>query len=390
MSETGDVLGRVLRLTADAEPAEVVRGVAHLVTAATGADACFVHLVDRDADRLVLAGATPPFDTHVGEISLAVGEGVAGWVAAHGEPTVVPDKWRDPRYRYLPELRGEDYAALVSVPMTGPSGRVVGVLNVHARRPDGVGAAAVPLLEQVGALVALAVEHAALARRLAERERVLEAFAKDTIDAHERERRRLAGDIHDGISQRLLSVWYHLQAAETGAGDPVAVRTTTERARTLVVEALEEARMAIAGLRPTVLDDLGLAAALESLARSLPGVDVATEVEAAALAAHVELAMFRIAQEALQNVAKHARARHAWLSLRPTNAGVVLRVADDGEGFAPGGGRDGAFGFTGMHERADLIGATLTVRSEPGEGTIVELIVPVAGHAAAAVSSPEV
>jgi two-component system, NarL family, sensor kinase len=90
-----------------------------LVTEATASDVCFVHVLDDERQRLVLMGATPPFTSLSGTVELALGEGVAGWVALHAEPAVVPDKWKDDRYVYIPALRGEDYESLVSVPLMG-------------------------------------------------------------------------------------------------------------------------------------------------------------------------------------------------------------------------------------------------------------------------------
>jgi two-component system NarL family sensor kinase len=267
-------LRRMIELTSsDRGVHEVCQGVAALMTDATGADVCFVHLLDQERNRVVLAGATPPFDQVVGSVELAVGEGVAGWVAQNAQPAVVPNKWEDRRYKYIPALRGEDYTSMLSVPML-VRGRVVGVLNVHAKEARVWDDDDVSLLSDVANLMARAVENARLYARLAEREEMLENFAARTVDAQELERRRLAGEIHDGISQRLISLWYHLLAAEDAVG-----RSETERlcdelsvAKALATDALEEARAAITGLRPSVLDDLGLGPSLESLAHSLTGL----------------------------------------------------------------------------------------------------------------------
>jgi signal transduction histidine kinase len=374
---------------------EVSQRVAALVTAATSSDVCFVHLVDDELRRVVLAGATPPFDEQVGSVQLALGEGIAGWVAKHGEAAVVPDKWRDNRYRYIPELRGQDYTSMVSVPML-VRGRVVGVLNVHSKAARDYSGEDLALLTQVASLMARAIENARLYSRLAEREEVLERFATRTVEAQEVERRRLAGEIHDGISQRLVSLWYHLLAAEDAlcraerpgeVGDPDALRHELEVAKELATEALAEARGAIAGLRPFVLDDLGLGPGLESLARSLPGLEVDVDVEAVSLPPHVEVALYRIAQEALQNVVKHADATSVLLQLHAGDHGIRLVVSDDGRGFEPGhtagagaaadgSGHGYGYGLVGIRERAELIGASLSLVSRPGTGTTVEVAVP--------------
>lgn len=362
--------------------------MAALVTEATGSDVCFVHLVDEERRRLVLAGATPPFDDLIGEIALAMGEGIAGWVALNAEPAVVPDKWTDVRYRYIPALKGEDFASMVSVPMLTPRDhQVVGVLNVHSRQPRAYTDADLALLTQVANLMARTIDNARLYRRLAEREGQLEGFAARTVEAQENERRRLAGDIHDGISQRLVSLWYHLLAAEDAAAaadhedaaEGERLNKELAVAKELATAALDEARAAIGGLRPTMLDDLGLGPSIESLARSLPVPEVQLDLSAVDLPPHVEVALYRITQEALQNVVKHAGATSVLVRLATDADGVRLMVADDGRGFAEestGAQVRRTYGMGSIRERAELIGARLTLESHPGKGTTLEVLVP--------------
>ncbi len=376
--------------------APMLQGVAGLVTEATGTDVCFVHLLDTDGRTLRLSGATPPFDGLAGKIELGLGEGVSGWVASHAQPAViVDDKTADPRYRYIPALRGEDFTSMLSVPIVAPSGHMVGVLNVHTRQRREFTGADTELLRSVAGLVAGAIENAQLHRRLAEREEALERFAERTVEWQEDERRRLAGEIHDGISQRIVSLFFHLSAAADAIpGSPQVAAEEVALAQELATAALDEARSAIAGLRPPILDDLGLAASLESLAHSFPQLDVQVSATARRLAEHVETAVFRTAQEALQNAAKHAGAHSVRVRLFPQRDKMVLEVADDGAGFdpaAPAAGRAGAgpasgaspwgggptgFGLAGMRERAELLGGRLDVSSAPGRGTTVRLTVP--------------
>jgi signal transduction histidine kinase len=347
---------------------------------------CFVHVLDEARNRLVLMGATPPFSDLAGTVELALGEGVAGWVALHAKPAVVPDKWKDQRYVYIPALRGEDYESMASVPMLTRGQRVVGVLNVHSRQPRAYGQQDLVLLTQVANLMANTVENARLYERLADREHMLEQFAARTVEAQELERRRLAGEIHDGISQRLISLWYHLQAAEGAAGDQELLAQALDAAKELTTAALDETRRAIAGLRPSVLDDLGLGPSLESLAKTLTGVEVDLDVEPCRLPAHVEMALYRIAQEALQNVVKHAGADRVSVRLSATAGGTVrLVVEDDGCGFRPedlGTSTSVSYGMVGMRERAELVGAHLSVTTIPGEGTRVQVDVPVSSEPA--------
>ncbi len=359
----------------------LVQGVATLMIQATASDVCFVHLVDHEHGRLVLTGATPPFDRLARTISLAIGEGVAGWVAARGEPVVIAEnKGADSRYRYIPELRGEDYTSLASVPMVSGPGRVIGVLNVHTRERRDFTEADIGLLRSTANLMAGAVENARLHRELEMRELAHERFAERLIEVQEKERRRLAREIHDGISQRIVSLSFHLSAAAAAlATDLPFAAEQIAAARALAVATLDETRSTIAGLRPSVLDDLGLSASLESLARSLSGHEVELSLEDCELPDHLETTLYRIAQEALQNVAKHAQARRVQLRLVRRDAHVMLEIADDGKGFDladASGSQLTTYGLAGMHERADLVGARLVVNSDPGAGTVVQVILP--------------
>ncbi|MGH3753467.1 MAG: GAF domain-containing sensor histidine kinase [Pseudonocardiaceae bacterium] len=379
------LLHRVIEiLSAGLDLDGIAQGVADLITETTATDVCFVHLLDPAGDRLRLRGATAPFDQLARRIELPVGEGVSGWVATHCVPVVITDNKRaDRRYRYIPELRGEEFTSMASVPMMTRPGDLVGVLNVHTRDRREFTTADVELLGSVAGLMAGAIENASLHSRLAEREEAMERFAEQIVLLQETERRRLAGEIHDGISQRIVSLSFHLSAAaDAAATDPARAAEQIARAQELAAGALEETRHAIAGLRPPVLDDLGLAASLESLARSTPLPNVEVDAVPTSLPEHVETAVYRIAQEALQNVLKHAHAAHVHLRLSVTAGAVLLEISDDGTGFDPATATEPAgpvgYGLPGMQQRAELLGGQLTAASSPGRGTVVRLRVPIA------------
>lgn len=356
---------------------------ARMITAATGADVCFVHVLD-DTDRsLTLAGATPPFDGQVGKIQLPLGSGVSGWVARHRESVVIiDDKEADPRYLPIQSLRGRDFTSMVSVPMETDPGGLVGVLNVHtvARREFTDGD--VELLRVIGRLIAGAMHQARLHRRLVARERAHELFVEQVIEAQEIERRRLASDIHDGISQRLITLSYRLDAAARAVGEnPAQASQQLDEARELAGLTLQEARAAISGLRPPVLDDLGLAGGLASLARSMPQPNLELDLADARLPEHIELALYRIAQEGLQNVVKHAKATTTRLKFSVDDGTARLEIIDDGVGFDTfenplGGDEMGGYGVLSMAERAELVGGRLNIRSRPGLGTAVTATIP--------------
>lgn len=381
--ENALLVGIIDVISAGPDLAPLAAGVAGLIVEATATDVCFVHVLDDGGGSLTLAGATPPFDQQVTRIHLPLGEGVTGWVASHRSPVVIAEnKQADPRYRYFPELGGHGFTSMASVPMASRPAGLVGVLNVHTRQRRDFADRDVRLLTSIGSLVAGAMHQARLHRQLAAREQAAERFAEQVIAAQESERRRLAGDIHDGITQRLVSLAFHLEAAADAVpGDTSFVAGELTRVRELAEATLDEARAAIAGLRPPVLDDLGLADGLASLARTVGPVDVRVDAVECQLPEHVEIALYRIAQEALQNVVKHARARRVGLELSCDGAYARLRVTDDGRGL-PAGVRPGAagqasYGLRSMAERAELVGGRFEVISRPGIGTTVTATVPV-------------
>ena len=355
--------------------------VAALITAATDSDVCFVHVLDDTGESLTLAGATPPFDEQVGRIRMPLGSGVSGWVASHREPVViVTDKESDPRYVPFAALRGRDFTSMASVPMQAEPGGLVGVLNVHTIDRRDFSARDIELLGVIGRLIAGALHQARLHRQLAARERAHENFAEQVIAAQEGERRRLAGDIHDGISQRLVSLTYRLDAAARAveAGGQTSAGEQLEKARDLVDLTLAEARSAISGLRPPVLDDLGLAGGLASLASSTAEVDLELHLDERRLPEHIEIALYRIAQEAVQNVVKHSRALAATVAFAVEGTTARLAITDRGVGFDASPGLPGnGYGMLSMAERADLVGGALVVSSQPGNGTSVTVTVPI-------------
>jgi signal transduction histidine kinase len=234
----------------------------------------------------------------------------------------------------------------------------------------------------IGRLIAGALHQARLHRQLVARERAHELFVEQVIEAQEIERHRLAGDIHDGISQRLITLSYRLDAAARAVtDDPMQASQQLDAARELVRLTLQEARAAISGLRPPVLDDLGLAGGLASLARAIPQMDLELDLSDTRLPEHIELAMYRIAQEGLQNIVKHAKASMARLRFAVDKETARLEIVNNGVGFDTfenplGGDETGGYGVRSMAERAELVGGRLNIRSRPGAGTTVTATIP--------------
>lgn len=213
----------------------------------------------------------------------------------------------------------------------------------------------------------------------------LRDLATKVIDAQEGERRRIARELHDDTAQVLFAQLLRI-ATFKGASD-ARVRELAESLEPMTVEAIESVRRLALELRPPALDDLGLREALAGLAQRFgesDGLVVELEYHGARerLVPEVELVLYRIAQEALTNVSKHARAGHAWLRLERTADEVKLFIMDDGSGLSGNStrGRDISglgLGIFGMVERAMLVGGTLTVEPREPSGTIVQAHVPI-------------
>lgn len=203
--------------------------------------------------------------------------------------------------------------------------------------------------------------------------------------ASEVERRRLARDLHDGPAQSLAAALFGVDLAIRALQrSPGAARDELIGARELVRDALDDVRSMMAGLRPRLLEERGLVAALESLAAMPPlwGPDVGVEARGQVdqrLSPELELGLFRIAQEAVSNARRHSGASQVAVSLCIDRDMVTLEVGDNGNGFpvsdaAPGIGR--GEGIPGMRERASLLGAHLAIVSRPREGTRVIVTAP--------------
>jgi two-component system sensor histidine kinase UhpB len=201
--------------------------------------------------------------------------------------------------------------------------------------------------------------------------------ARRALIVQEDERRRIARELHDEVGQTLTGVM--LQVEGLAAAIPDSLREQLDELRETARRGTEDVRRIASQLRPEALEDLGLQSALAALASSFgeqARVRVRRRLEPALrLSAEEELVVYRVAQEALTNIARHADATHAELRLERHDGEAVLTVRDDGRGLPPRA-QASSHGIRGMRERAMLIGARLTIKTPPGGGTEVELRIP--------------
>jgi PAS domain S-box-containing protein len=217
---------------------------------------------------------------------------------------------------------------------------------------------------------------------LRESEGRLRTMSARLLTIQEDARKRFARELHDGLGQMLASIKFKLESGASSLRSGPAPAGLLTAILAMVRESIEEARRLQMDLRPSMLDDLGILATLTWFSREFCGVysqircESRLNVREEDVPVSLKTVIFRISQEAMNNVAKHGRADHCILSLTRSDGSLVLEIADNGAGFDVGTVKTG-FGLIGIRERAELSGGGLTVESAPGRGTRIRARWPV-------------
>jgi signal transduction histidine kinase len=327
------------------------------------------------------------------EVRLPVGEGIAGTVAHTGEPLLLEDISKDPRTLHLDLVSAEGLKGFVSVPLRAKN-EVVGVMNVASHMPGHFAKEDMYLLDSIGYQLGVAIEQAKLYERLSSATERYHSLLQHALTAQEEERKRIARELHDGTSQMLTGLALNLQAAmdiaEMTGIKEARMEERLKKARDLAVQTSIEVTKLINDLRPTLLDSLGLAPAIQRYVETWlhpKGISATVKTRGhERLPSEVEVALFRITQEAINNIMKHSEAKSVDIDLKCDGEKCVLRIKDDGKGFdvdeitkVEKTGR--GVGLFGMKERVTLVGGSCTVQSQPGQGTTVISEVPLTGSA---------
>jgi signal transduction histidine kinase len=222
-------------------------------------------------------------------------------------------------------------------------------------------------------------------QEIARQNEMRQEFLHRVVDAQEEERTRIARELHDQLGQMLTGLAIGLRGAQTSINDPPLLTTQLSQLEETATEALGDMRSLVNELRPALLDDMGLAAAMRHYVNKfskLTGIQTNLEISPAKsrLSANLETILFRITQEALTNVARHARASQIWVKLCSQPTGITLEIKDGGIGFSPATAGNPknhhGWGLVGIQERVSLVKGELQIESRPGAGTRVEVIVP--------------
>jgi signal transduction histidine kinase len=305
-----------------------------------------------DAPAVLLAEGVPLPDARARTLHARVASAPED-VAAHGQTAVIP-------------LVGE--------------GSLLGSLGAMVAPGETISDEQIDLLTTIAHEIRVAVESARLYR---EHQDSLQSYVRQVTQAQEEERLRIARELHDETAQELVHLVRKLEQLGESAGQTLA--TPIQELLAMTRDTLRSVRRFSHDLRPPVLDDLGLVAAIEMVvedatSRLSDGAQLETIGEPHRVDRAVELALFRIAQEALRNVEKHAHATSATVELQFEDHQIRLSVSDNGRGFSPPRNlsqlaRLGSLGLLGMKERADLVGGSFEVRSSPGHGSKVAVSV---------------
>jgi signal transduction histidine kinase len=360
----------VLAVAAERSVERVLRRLVHAARHLAGARYAAVGLPDGEGNfaQFITAGMTDAEVAAMGPLPRT--HGLLGAMLESDEPFRTDDIRRDPRFRGWWPSGHPRMASFLGVPIASRSGVLGAFYLTDKEDAPAFGADDERLIVMLAAHAAIAIENA----RLLERARELSVVE---------ERNRLARDLHDSVVQKLFGIVLGARSAATLLDrSPAAARAEVERVGALAEEATGELRSLVFQLRPAAIEVEGLAAALAKhvdvlgRAHHLP-IELEHHGDPR-LRPGVDEELFKIAQEALHNAVRHARAAHVRVRLEERPEAVALSVVDDGRGFDPDAAalRSRSLGLTSMEERAQALGGALRIASAPGAGTTVAMELP--------------
>jgi two-component system NarL family sensor kinase len=360
-TDLGEQLGLTIRLAADA----------------LHADRGSIMLVDLETGELEITYAEGPAEEMVGQ-AVPRGDGIAGWVAMHNEPVVVHGEVEDPRFEGVnPSLR-----SALSLPMFS-NGIVLGVLNLVRESGNRFEEEDLNFATSLTDMASVAIEKASLYARLKDREARMSRLLGAAIGAQEQERRRIAAEIHDGFLQDLSGMFLKIERTRTllQRGQVDEAIEITQGVQNDIRDQVKGIRDFIFEVRPPSLDQIGLAPTMEAMLDRIASDNAlkghfSSDLGPDRLEESIETILYRTAQEALRNVAKHAGARDVYVRLDRKDSRVVLEIEDNGAGFDTSSKKKGHFGLDTMRERIELAGGDFHVMPRPDGGTILSAILP--------------
>jgi signal transduction histidine kinase len=367
----------------------LLRKVLEITASTFGAQLGTILLREPEGDGLRLAAAVGFGSELEEDYSVRPGEGFSGKVAANSEPGLLVLESGESSEELSPILR-RHAKSIWAVPLKKNSEEIIGVLEIGFAVPYRWMPTERELMRAMADRSALAIDRMQMTDALRERESRIAELSAHLLRVQEEERKHISRELHDETGQGLMVTRLYLGMLEASLRSRSS-QVKIQEALAVVDRTIEGLRRMIARLSPLVLQELGLVAAMRKEAKDLSkstGVKtrVAVPDDLGRLGPEAETAIYRVVQEALHNVAKHAQAKNVTVQIGREPGAVRLLVEDDGVGFAQKGvSRGRSFGLAGMRERIAALGGSVRVRSGKGRGTRIEVTVP---EAAAVVQLP--
>ena len=353
----------------------------------TKADRGSLMLLDPEGQELSISAAIGLPKAVANKTRIKIGQGIAGWVAKTKQPIILTEGVHP-----IPEIQQamvlEQIDSGLYVPLVA-QGDCIGVLSVdRVKKAAPFAESDLELLLILGEQAAIVVQNASLLERITKQQDVLEQVRSETIQAEENERKLVALEIHDVISQTLASLFYRIQTCERLLTfDVERARKEFLEIRKMAQNILDDVTRLMFNLRPPILDDFGVFPALRRYIDQYQrenGIRTKIVIKGRRRRFHplVEISIYRIVQEALTNARRHAEASQVVLEFEINQEKLKGSIEDNGKGFDPSAFLarkevDGHLGLLSMKERAALLDGTLEVESSPGRGTAVRFELPV-------------
>ena len=374
-------------LTESLDATTVARTIVDHVLVLFKADSAVLRSLRADGALAQIARAGAPHPGYAAEVVLPPGMGLAGRAVREGRPSQSSDLASEPEWReegpFRDALLATGVHTAVNVPLHAKD-RIIGTLGIGFTAVRTCPEAEVALLQAFGDQAAMALENARLYQDAQEAREALRSLSRRLIEVQEGERRRFAFELHDEIGQSLTALKLNLELAEASMSGPGITRLRD--GIELADRVLKQVRNLSLDLRPSLLDDLGLSAALrwyvpQQAQRAGIVADVAADIGEDRLPAPIETACFRVVQEAVTNVLRHAHASRVSVGAHVFADRIELWVEDDGAGFDVAAARQGihdgrSLGLLSMEERVSLVGGKLSIDSAPGHGARIHITCP--------------
>ena len=357
--------------------------IVDIVKRETNADRVSLMLLDESSQQLAIAAAVGLPGKIVKSARAAVGQGIAGSVAQSGEAILL-----NGTVKHAWEEEGQPIASAICVPLK-VKGRVIGVLNSSNVMQEGsFNKSDLDMMTILAGQAAIAIENARLFEEVDAKQATLEQLLGELLRVQEEERQRISTEIHDSVAQLMVSASYHTQSSSALLAQSKfdQAREETEFATKIIGRCVKELRGIVTELYPPALSELGLLGALqENVEYFRRETGVACRVLSTTLPEQLspvqEMVIYRVVQEALNNVRKHAQATEAQISLDTDASEITVEVRDNGKGFDVAGtkgakSQSGGVGLLTMRSRAQMLGGNLKIEARPGGGTRVILTIP--------------